>query len=72
MSKTISISDDVYKWLKSKKGDRSFSEYLRQFMGSGDLKELEGIGFSRNWEEIESGIEEAERKQKEKIGKYDT
>jgi predicted CopG family antitoxin len=59
MSKTISVADDVYRWLKNKKQDKSFSEFIRETIGSGDLKELEGIGFSTDWEETENTLEEA-------------
>ena len=59
MARTISVSDDVYEWMKRKKGDRSFSELIRGLMKETDFEELQGIGFSDNWEEVEKTVEEA-------------
>lgn len=45
MSKNIAISDDVYRLLKREKGDRSFSEVIRdRFETSGDLADVTGVG----------------------------
>ena len=30
VAKTISVADDVFEWLKTEKGDRSYSELLRE------------------------------------------
>lgn len=63
MARTISISDDVYEWLKRKKGDKSFSELIRdELIKETDLKELEGIGFSKDWKDAEKEIKEASEK----------
>lgn len=35
MSKNIAISDDVYRRLKREKGDRSFSEVIRETLDAG-------------------------------------
>jgi predicted CopG family antitoxin len=43
MSKNISISDDVYERLKREKGDRSFSELIRERLDEGgDLADVTG------------------------------
>ncbi|QSG01317.1 antitoxin VapB family protein [Natranaeroarchaeum sulfidigenes] len=45
MSKNISISDDVYRELKREKGDRSFSEVIRESIESGTrLADVTGNG----------------------------
>jgi predicted CopG family antitoxin len=62
MARTISVSDDVYEWMNRKKGDRSFSELIRSLMQNGDLRELEGIGFSRNWEDVKDNIGDSSNK----------
>ena len=59
MARTISVSDDVYEWMKRKKGDRSFSDLIREFMKKSDLSELEGIGFSGNWEDVDEEIKKS-------------
>ena len=40
VAKTISVADDVFEWLKTEKGDRSYSELLRE------LKD-DNLGFSQ-------------------------
>ena len=68
MARTISISDDVYKWLKRKKGEKSFSELIRdELIKDTNLKELEGIGFSENWKDTEKGVKKASEKNWERI-----
>ncbi|MFB6294551.1 MAG: antitoxin VapB family protein [Candidatus Nanohaloarchaea archaeon] len=67
MSKTISVADDVYRLMKNKKGDRSFSEFIRSTIGSGDLAELEGTGFSGDWDEIAAAVETGEEQTLDKI-----
>ncbi len=37
---TISVVDDVFEWLKTEKGDRSYSELLRELKG-------DNLGFSQ-------------------------
>jgi len=59
MAKTISVSDDVYEWMKKKKGERSFSEVIRGLIGETDFSELENLGISDNWEKVEETVEEA-------------
>ncbi|MCL9812175.1 antitoxin VapB family protein [Natranaeroarchaeum aerophilus] len=45
MSKNISISDDVYRELKREKGDRSFSEVIRDSIEGGTrLADVTGAG----------------------------
>ncbi|MDY6766014.1 MAG: antitoxin VapB family protein [Candidatus Nanohaloarchaea archaeon] len=67
MSKTISVADDVYELMKSKKGDRSFSEFIRSRIGSGNLRELEGVGFSKDWDEIAEAINAGGKKDVNRI-----
>lgn len=63
MARTISVADDVYEWMKKNKGEKSFSELIREMRKETDLKKLEGIGFSENWgkitEEVEKSSEES-------------
>ena len=45
MSKNIAISDDVYRALKREKGDRSFSEVIRDHLeDGGKLADVTGAG----------------------------
>ncbi|RXK47424.1 antitoxin VapB family protein [Halorientalis pallida] len=45
MSKTISVSDEVYRKLKREKGDRSFSEVIEDRLESGGkLADVTGQG----------------------------
>ncbi|GAB3686352.1 hypothetical protein GCM10028857_18270 [Salinarchaeum chitinilyticum] len=45
MSKNIAISDDVYRALKREKGDRSFSEVIRDLLEDGaTLADVTGAG----------------------------
>ena len=72
MATTISVADDVYKYMKRKKGDRSFSEFIRQFIGETDFGEIEGSGFSKNWERTEEVLKDASEKSHENLEKtYD-
>lgn len=59
MARTISIADDVYEWMKKNKGEKSFSELIREMRKETDLKKLEGLGFSENWEKVEKSVEKA-------------
>ena len=60
MARTISVSDDVYEWMKRKKGENSFSELIRtRMMKKTDFEELQGLGMSENWGEAEEAVEEA-------------
>ena len=62
MARTISVSDDVYERMKRMKNDRSFSDLIRSMMKSSDLSELEGTGFSGNWDKVRKEIDKASRK----------
>jgi predicted CopG family antitoxin len=66
MSKRISVADDTYNQMKSKNGDRSFSDVIRN-IGSGNLEELEGIGFSDRWGDVESAVNAGEEQSRDKI-----
>lgn len=58
MARTISVSDDVYEWMKRKKGEKSFSELIRNMVKETDFEELQGIGISDNWDEVEKAVKE--------------
>lgn len=58
MARTISVSDDVYEWMKRKKGDKSFSELIRNMAKETNFKELKGLGIAENWEEAEEAVNE--------------
>ena len=60
MSKNISLSDEVYEALVREKGDRSFSEVIRDTLEQGGtLEELtdEGILDTDAFDEVKSDIE---------------
>jgi predicted CopG family antitoxin len=59
MARTISVSDDVYEWMKRKKGDRSFSELIRSMSKETDFEELKDLGIADNWDEVEEVVREA-------------
>lgn len=70
MARTISVADDVFKWLKKEKGNRSYSELLREFKEENDQKFSEVAGMNSlgktSFKEVEDVIEEAsEEKMKE-------
>ncbi|MDY6788417.1 MAG: antitoxin VapB family protein [Candidatus Nanohaloarchaea archaeon] len=69
MSRTISVSDDVYEWMKNHKRNKSFSEFIRENIAKGDLSELSGIGFSGDWEKIKDNLKDASKRNKERIKK---
>lgn len=59
MPKTISISDDVYEKLSRIKGDKSFSEIIRELIGKKGNTEILSLAFkTRDEEEIEKLKEE--------------
>jgi len=62
MARTISVADDVYEWMKKKKGDRSFSELIRALRDETDFEELKDTGVSYNWEKVEESVKEASDK----------
>lgn len=59
MARTISVADDVYRWMEKKKGDRSFSELIRDMRGETDFQELKDTGVSDGWEKVEEEVKEA-------------
>ncbi len=59
MARTISVADDVYEWMKKKKGDRSFSELIRDMRDETDFEELKDTGVSYEWEKVKEGVKEA-------------
>ncbi|MBI2673071.1 antitoxin [Candidatus Woesearchaeota archaeon] len=63
MAKTIMISNDVYKELKTLKRDKSFSELLKDLLNPGNVKKgsslkdcLGLLKKDKEWEEIEKDI----------------
>lgn len=67
MARTISVADDVYEWMKKNKGEKSFSELIREMRKETDLKKLEGIGFSENWAKITEEVEESSEESFDRI-----
>lgn len=67
MSKNISISDDVYQWLKEMKGDESFSSVIRRLKDSDDLEDINGMNILENWEKIEEEIKKMSDKEWERL-----
>lgn len=67
MSKNISISDDVYQWLKEIKGDESFSSTIRRLKDRDDLEEINGMNILENWEETEEKIKEMSDEEWERL-----
>ena len=67
MSKNISISDDVYRWLKEMKGDESFSSVIRRLKDSDDLEEINGMNILEDWEETEAELEKMSDKEWERL-----
>ena len=69
MARTISVSDEVYEKMKRMKKERSFSELIKSMMRESNLEELEGIGFSKDWEKVEEEIGKASDRTLDKIEK---
>jgi len=67
MARTISVSDDVYERMQRMKKEKSFSELIRGLMKKSDLEELEGIGFSGNWERVKQEIGKSSEKNYDRI-----
>ncbi len=62
MAKTISIADDVYEWMKRRKGDRSFSEVIRDLKEKkSNFSEVNGLRVA-DWDEAEKALEKASEK----------
>ncbi|PSP76998.1 hypothetical protein BRC81_11705 [Halobacteriales archaeon QS_1_68_20] len=64
MSKNIAISDDVYRELKREKGDRSFSEVIRDSLEGGlRIEEVAGVGVldEETYEGVRDDVEELSR-----------
>ncbi len=68
MVKVISLSDEVYKKLKALKGDRSFSETIRDSLDGkrkrGDIMKFCGIWKREEWDEIVRELKESRKKAK--------
>ncbi len=67
MSKNISISDDVYEWLKEIKGDESFSSAIRKLKNRDDLEEINGMKVLENWEKTKEEIEKMSDKEWDRL-----
>lgn len=64
VSKNIAISDDVYRELKREKGDRSFSEVIRDSLEGGlRIEEVAGVGVldEETYEGVRDDVEELSR-----------
>lgn len=57
----------MYEWMKEKKGERSFSELIRDMMTETNFEELRDTGISENWGEVEETVEKASDETWEKI-----
>jgi len=68
MAKTISVADDVYDWMKKRKGDRSFSELIRSLKSNhSNFSKVNGIGVTGSFDEVEESVDEASEKSFEKV-----
>ncbi|MFW5946731.1 MAG: antitoxin VapB family protein [Candidatus Natronoplasma sp.] len=67
MSKNISISDDVYEWLKKMKGDDSFSTVIRKLRKRKNLEDINGMNILEDWESTKSEIKEMSDKEWERL-----
>lgn len=70
MSKTISIADDVYDWLKREKDreGRSFSEVIRNLKPRKPrFSECNGAGLTDRMSDVRDGIEDASRRTKRRL-----
>ncbi|MFW5953603.1 MAG: antitoxin VapB family protein [Candidatus Natronoplasma sp.] len=67
MSKNISISDDVYEWLKKMKGDDSFSSAIRELRKRKNLEDINGMNILEDWESTKSEIKEMSDKEWERL-----
>lgn len=70
MSRTISVADDVFEWMKKEKGDRSYSELLRELRErESSLSEINGTrSLEENIEEdIDEAVKQAEESTEEKL-----
>lgn len=63
MAKTIMIGNDVYKELKERKGERSFTEVIRALLdrdrpktGRDLLKHFGTMKDDKEWDEVKKGI----------------
>lgn len=61
MARTISVADDVFEWLKNEKGERSYSELLRDLRKNrSNFSEVSGMNVT-SFDEVEEVIEEASK-----------
>ncbi len=67
MSKNISISDDVYEWLKKVKGEDSFSSAIRKLKKRRSLDDINGMNILEDWEDTKSEIKEMSEKEWERL-----
>lgn len=67
MARTISVADDVFEWLKKEKGDRSYSELLRDLKKqNSNFSEYNGLN-TTDFEEVEETVEKASEETMESI-----
>lgn len=67
MSKNISISDDVYEWLKEMKGDDSFSSAIRRLKNRDNLENINGMKVLKNWKKTKEEIKEMSEKEWDRL-----
>ncbi len=67
MSKNISISDDVYEWLKKVKGEDRFSSAIRKLKKRRSLDDINGMNILEDWEDTKREIKEMSEKEWERL-----
>jgi predicted CopG family antitoxin len=71
VARTISVADDVFEWLKEEKGDRSYSELLREFRNTSrsDFSDVAGINSlgDVSFEEVEEVVEDSSKETMEDL-----
>jgi predicted CopG family antitoxin len=62
MAKTISVADDVYEWMKRKKGDDSFSDVIRSLKDdTSNFSDVNGINVA-DWSAAKKELAKASEK----------
>ncbi|MFO7991982.1 MAG: antitoxin VapB family protein [Thermoplasmata archaeon] len=67
MSKNISISDDVYEWLKEMKGADSFSSIIRKLGKGGNLEDINGLNILEDWGKTKNELKKMSDKEWERL-----
>jgi predicted CopG family antitoxin len=60
MSRTISVADDVYEWMKKHKGKKSFSELIRSLENrKTNFSDVNGLNVTGDMEAVEQAVSDA-------------